>query len=272
MKVLFPWVVLLILALTATACATPAPTATPLPTVTPTPAPTATPVPTATARPTPTATPRPTPLPTITPWPTSTPRPTPLPTITPWVKPTPTVTPTPNPTPTPYVPPWATNPWATFNPRYYFSIQLPSTEWKEIWDEHQGGRDRVSTSRVAYQYPRSTPQAGVAVLSRFGLPPDTTVYDLLEIDLELLRDVTGFREVSTTEVSPGILRTHFKHRFTPTCPGESDGFGLHIMAEPRSHTVLVGICNSARTWYDDDFVERVFDGFNYWKGVVPAPR
>lgn len=65
MKALFPLVALLILlSLTAIACAATAPTATPFPTATPTPAPTPTPIPTAT--PLPTATPAPTPTATPT--------------------------------------------------------------------------------------------------------------------------------------------------------------------------------------------------------------
>ena len=80
MKVLFPWVVLLILALTAVACATAAPTPTPIPTATPRP----------------TAQSDITLPPTPTPWGTLMPAFTPRPTATP----SPTATPAP-PTPTP---------------------------------------------------------------------------------------------------------------------------------------------------------------------------
>ena len=204
---------------------------------------------------------RPTRLPTITPWP-PTPTTPPFPTFTPEVKPTPI------PTPTPTAVLGVAGPWITLNPRSYFSIQLPSTEWKEVLDEYDGGRYGVSVSRVGYQYPSRNPRVDVLVLSRFGLPRDTTANDLLELDLALLRRFYESREVSTTEVDPGILRTHFQLRGRELCSsqsssGQSDVFGLHIMAEPRSHTVLVGICDFVRPWYDDDFVDRMFDGFSY---------
>ena len=120
MKAIPSLICLLILALTAIACAPAAPpmatpdipatvtarmaaipTATPYPTFTPYPAPTtvstATPYPTPTPMPTATPYPTPTALPTYTPYPT--PTPTPRPTSTPW----PTATPRPTPTPIPTV-------------------------------------------------------------------------------------------------------------------------------------------------------------------------
>lgn len=144
-------------------------------------------------------------------------------------------------------------------------------------DEYDGGRDGVSISRVGYRYPSRNPRVEVFVLSRFGLPRNTTVYALLEMDLSLLRRFYESREVSTTEASPGILRTHFQLREQDLCPrgsnpGQSDVFGLHIMTEPRSHTVLVGICDFGQSEYDDDFVERVLDGFNHGKKIISAPR
>lgn len=88
-----------------------------------------------------------------------------------------------------------------------------------------------------------------------------------------LRDLDGFREVSTTEVSSCTLRTHFKYEERIVCVGEEVNiFGLHILAKPRSHAVLVAACDSSWSKYGDDFLERVFNGFNYGKKIISAPR
>ena len=101
MKALLSVIALVVLSLTALACAQPIPpTATPYPTYTP--APTHTPYPTLAALPTHTPYPTPTPYPTLEPLPTHTPYPTPtaLPTYTPYPTATPYPTNTPQPTAT----------------------------------------------------------------------------------------------------------------------------------------------------------------------------
>ena len=175
----------------------------------------------------------------------------------------PTATPAPTPTATPA--PTAT-PWVTFSPRPYFSIQLPSDHWKEIFDGHKWHRWRGggTVSTVSYQSPGYNSWAVVAVMSRFGFPRDTTVYDVSEIDFKtFLQDPRHFREVSTIEVSPGILRTHFKHRQPRDCD-TVDIYGLHILTEHRSYTAQVLVCaHELDRRFDERFVERVFDGFSY---------
>ena len=144
MKAFLPVIALVILSLTAVACAQPVlPTATPYPTYTP--APTYTPYPTLTALPTHTPYPTLEPLPTHTPYPTPTALPTytpyptlvPLPTYTPYptATPAPTYTPYPTPVPTPTLAPTPTQlpervTYTTYTGWLHpFSVSIPN-DWE----------------------------------------------------------------------------------------------------------------------------------------------
>ena len=241
MKVLVSVVCLLILALTVMACAPATPTATPQPTPTATPQPTATPVPTPTATPLPTATPEPTP--TATPAPTATPQPT--------ATPVPTATPEPTPTATPVVP------WQRFNPRPYFSVDLPE-DWS-LDDEY----DPAFSTFDAPWY-RAVMHVFSGTLTE-RTPKDLTVEDFADSFLEIHKEKDGFELDDFYEASPIAYRA--RYRYVQGGNGllcdDLEGYGLYILQSVRMFVINLEVCADWTVQYDDAFVERVFDSLVY---------
>ena len=255
MKVPVSVVCLLILALATIACAPAAPTPTPEPTPTATPAPTATPQPTPTPEPTPTATPAPTatPQPTATPSPTATavptPTPTPQPTATP--EPTPTATPEPIAAATPVVP------WQRFNPRPYYSVDLPA-DWTV------GAGDKIDFSTFNAPWYRAIMRV-FSLTFNDGPPEDLTVADFADDFLGIQKKEAGFELDAFYEVSPVAYRA--RYRYFQDGEGllcdDLEGYGLYIVQSVRIFVINVEVCADWAGQYDDAFVERVFDGLIY---------
>ena len=217
---------LLILALTAIACASAAPTATPAPTPTAVPTPTATPQPTPTPEPTPTTTPVPTP--------------TPLPTATP--EPTPTAKPV--------------VPWQRFNPRPYFSVDLP-----EDWESSTDGWDLTIFNAPwhrAVMYVFSWPLTE-------RTPDDLVAADVADDFLDPKRKKPGFELDAMYEVSPIAYRARYRYSWDSNgvlC-GDMEGYGLYILQSERMFVINLEVCTDWTGRYDDAFVDRVFDSLAY---------
>lgn len=78
-------------------------------------------------------------IPTPTAPPTMPSKPTRLPTVTPWAPP---LTPT-------------AEPWLTFSPRHYYSLQLPEGDWKKGWMNAPGRMGRLPTGSATNFPPKS---------------------------------------------------------------------------------------------------------------------
>ena len=259
MKALF---LAMLIAALALACAAPVPT--PIPTATPDiPAtvtarmaaiPTATPYPTLT--PWPTATPRP----TLTPWPTATPYPTAtaLPTYTPYPTATPdiryqVVTPTPEPTRGPLAN------WRVHSPRSTYTIHIPNELSKEF-DE-----------------PFSSDEWGLVA---FSIPPDSLVQVVIEdvpstrVFLDLFGVASTWQEVPALdgytidtlnfqELSNTVLRGSYRLTNHPGGYCDVRYYALFVRGETHTYRVSVGVCESVRWKYGEDFADRVLNSFTY---------
>ena len=261
MKVLVSGVFLLILALAIIACAPAAPTATPQPTPTATPQPTATPAPTPTATPAPTATPLPTatpePTPTATPAPTATLQPTATPAPTPTAVPTPTATPLPTATPEPTPTATPVVPWQRFNPRPYFSVDLPA-DWS-VDDE-----DDLAFSTFDAPWYRAVMHVFSGTRTE-RTPKDLTVEDFADSFLGIQKKETGFELDAFYEVSPIAYRA--RYRYSRDGKGllcdDLEGYGLYILQSVRMFVINLEVCADWSVQYDDAFAERVFDSLVY---------
>ena len=264
------------LLLAALACAapvpTPIPTPTPVPTATPnipatvtarvaaiptaTPYPTLTPWPTATPRPTLTPYPTATTVPTATPYPTSTPYPTPtaLPTYTPYPTATPdiryqVVTPTPEPTRGPLAN------WRVHSPRSTYTIHLPGELSKSI--------DLPSNSEQWGRVLFNTPNDRVQITIE-DAPNWLVNEDLFRISgwwLEFFDgyaiDILNFQELSDT-----VLRGSYRMTNHPNyCDTRYDA--LFVRGGTYTYQVSVGVCESVRWKYGEEFADRVLNSFTY---------